>query len=178
MKYLAALVFGVLTTFSVAWASPEASDIFKLINERLSYMEDVALFKKQTGKPVEDIPRENVVVEKASLKARDEGLDPESVVGFFRAQIDAAKAIQYRYLADWLSRSVDREPRDLNTVVRPALLKLGNEITIEISNYLKSGHQFTDSQWQDFLNQVNVSNLSEADKRRLFDKLREIRRIQ
>ena len=143
MRYLAALVFGLLTTSSLAWASPDASEIFKLINERLGYMEDVALFKKQAGKPVEDVPRENTVIEKATLKARDEQLDPEFIAGFFRAQIDAAKAIQYRYLADWLSHPVDQEPRDLHKVVRPALLKLGNEITTDISEYLKEGNRFS-----------------------------------
>ena len=78
--------------------------IFSTINERLSYMEDVALFKAQNHLPIEDIQRESVVINKAKVSASEQGLDPEIVKDFFQAQISVAKAIQYRYRADLLSQ--------------------------------------------------------------------------
>ena len=95
------LLFLTLTAFQAS-AAVKSSDIFKTINERLSYMEDVALYKAQKGIKIEDLARELVVVETASLSAQKAGLDIESVSEFFQAQISAAKAIQYRYRADLL----------------------------------------------------------------------------
>jgi chorismate mutase len=48
---------------AVQSAEPELSDsLFQTIDERLGYMEDVALFKAQNRIPVEDIAREKVVL--------------------------------------------------------------------------------------------------------------------
>ena len=40
----------------------DIEELFLLINERLSYMEHVALYKERTNSPTEDIEREAVVL--------------------------------------------------------------------------------------------------------------------
>nr|WP_269809096.1 gamma subclass chorismate mutase AroQ [Enterovibrio nigricans] len=114
------ILFAILTfcSFSV-FANPSLNTLFSAINERLSYMEDVALFKANNHKPIEDIEREKIVINKASESAKDSGLNQQSVIGFFTAQISAAKAIQYRYRADLLTEGSAREPRDLTDEIRP-----------------------------------------------------------
>ncbi|WP_234912755.1 gamma subclass chorismate mutase AroQ, partial [Vibrio anguillarum] len=77
-------------------ASVTSQDLFTAINLRLSYMEDVALYKAYNNEPIEDTKREAIVINNASISAEKEGLNKESVVDFFSAQISAAKAIQYR----------------------------------------------------------------------------------
>ena len=94
-------------------AGPDPSAVFSAINERLSYMEDVALFKANHQRPIEDIKREAFVIEKAAKSAQEFGLNRESIVAFFTSQISAAKAIQYRYRADLLSQPSSKKPRDL-----------------------------------------------------------------
>lgn len=41
-------------------------ELFATINQRLSYMESVALSKRQTQTPVEDLPREQIVIANAN----------------------------------------------------------------------------------------------------------------
>ncbi|MCY4330592.1 MAG: gamma subclass chorismate mutase AroQ [Endozoicomonadaceae bacterium] len=175
MKHHATLPFDSPVMTSQVRPHSKASAIFRLINKRLSYMEDIALFKKQTGIPVEDLLREKIVIKKAMLKARDEQLDQDSIASFFQVQINAVKSIQYCYLADWLSHPVNQQPRDLYNTVRPALLELGNEIITEIGQYLKSGNSFSDGQLKNFIAIVDVKNLRNDDRYRLFEKLQEIR---
>ena len=59
-------VIAVLTIIrSSEIISAQNSDIetlFQLINERLSYMEHVALYKEKSKTPIEDIRREAVVI--------------------------------------------------------------------------------------------------------------------
>ncbi len=77
--------------------------VASLINQRLSYMKDVAGSKEKNHLAIEDLFQEEKVLSKAELEAEKLGLDGKSVKFFMQAQIDAAKAIQYRYRADWLS---------------------------------------------------------------------------
>ncbi len=86
-------------------------------------MEDVALYKSNNNQAIKDKERELFIINNASLSAEKQGLNKESVIAFFRAQISAAKAIQYRYRADLLSKPTDKEPRNLDTVIGPALIK-------------------------------------------------------
>ncbi len=70
----------LLTLFSFScFAAPTSDKLFSVINERLSYMEDVALFKAQKHKAIEDIKREEVVIAKASASAAKAGLNEGSV---------------------------------------------------------------------------------------------------
>lgn len=111
-------------------SSDKTEALFSAISARLSYMEDVVIFKINNKQPIEDVEREEFVLKSASESAEKLGLDKRSITGFYAAQISAAKAIQYRYRADLLhqqnmhrynnlSESMKKHivysPRDLNT---------------------------------------------------------------
>jgi chorismate mutase len=142
LKYLlqikSSFVLSILVILSLQIrAEVTSAELFNAINERLSYTEDVALFKAQRYLPIEDIEREKAVLDKAKISANIEGLDPSYVGDFFKAQIATAKAIQFRYRADPLSKPSPEKPRDLQEEVRPALLDLGDKIIKNIVEYLK-----------------------------------------
>jgi len=59
-------------------------------------MKSVGLYKAIHQVPIEDIPREKIVIEKAMDAADKQGVTATSVKDFFRAQISVAKVIQYR----------------------------------------------------------------------------------
>lgn len=156
-------------------ASVTSQDLFTAINLRLSYMEDVALYKAYNNEPIEDTKREAIVINNASISAEKEGLNKESVVDFFSAQISAAKAIQYRYRADLLTTSTDKKPKDLETVIRPELIKLGKDINTKIAQYLREGGSFTKDELAVFKATLKSRYLKESDKELLFDSLTKIR---
>ncbi|EJL6503432.1 chorismate mutase [Vibrio cholerae] len=156
-------------------ASVTSQDLFTTINLRLSYMEDVALYKAYNNEPIEDTKREAIVINNASISAEKEGLNKESVVDFFSAQISAAKAIQYRYRADLLTTSTDKKPKDLETVIRPELIKLGKDINTKIAQYLREGGSFTKDELEVFKATLKSRYLKESDKELLFDSLTKIR---
>ena len=61
----------------------DIEELFLLINERLSYMEHVALYKERTNSPTEDIKREAVVLIDAVETANELGLFGPSIESFF-----------------------------------------------------------------------------------------------
>ena len=169
------VAFIVILLSVAAQASENAQPLFHTINERLQYMDDVAVYKAEHHLPIEDVAREQVVVEKAKAAAGKQGLNPESVEAFFKAQIAVAKAIQYRRRAELLSQPSHQQARDLKTVVRPALLQLGDQIIAQIAKYLQHG-AFDAQQYQLFASQVNVKYVTDSDKRLLFNALLKIQR--
>ncbi len=174
VKYASILIL----SFSLSagcWAT-DAEDIFNLMHSRLSYMRDVALYKLDTQQPLLDKTREKVVLEKALIRAKEEGLSANHIESFVAAQMNAAKAIQYRYMAEWMSTPPKTLPeKDLKTVIRPAILNLGTQITRKVALFLKSGKQFSDDLFPLFDRTLNVENLSMDDKRQLFNMLKGIR---
>ncbi|MGI2028453.1 gamma subclass chorismate mutase AroQ [Endozoicomonas acroporae] len=149
--------------------------IFELINQRLTYMKDVALFKDTNGLAVEDLTREKKVLEKARRDAEKAGLDPDSIQHFFQAQMNAAKAIQQGYIDQWSSaRPANKKHRDLDSEVRPRLIELGDQIVGQISAYLKNGGTFDNNMQKDFVRSVNATHLSEDDKEKMFKCLQRI----
>ena len=102
------------------------------------------------------------------------GLNKQSVGGFCEAQFSAAKAIQYRYRADLFSQATSKTPRDLQTVIRPALIKLGKQINTELALYLNEGGKLTLQDWEAFKVALDSRYLSDADKQVLFKALSQI----
>ncbi|WP_428244370.1 chorismate mutase [Gynuella sp.] len=156
-------------------AETNATTLFNTINKRLGYMEDVAIYKADNHLPIEDIGREATVIEQAKDAARQKGLNPMTIESFFQAQIAVAKAIQYRYRAEFLSHPADHAARDLTSVVRPELLKLGDQIIEQIAQYQQQYGVFQPSQYDLFSRQINVDYVSEGDKQLLFNALLKIR---
>ncbi|MCB0639868.1 MAG: gamma subclass chorismate mutase AroQ, partial [Lewinella sp.] len=106
-----------------------------LVNQRLSYMKDVAAYKWQHQLSIENQAREQVVIQSSVEQASVYGLDTASARSFFEAQIIAAKEIQQYWFDQWTTQGVDEQLtfRDLDTEIRPALLDMGDQILLTIS---------------------------------------------
>ena len=173
--FLFQMILSASCVFSMQSVASEATHIFQLINERLAYMEGVSLYKREAGKSVEDIAREKLVLEKSSIKASELGLNPDSTIDFFQIQVNAAKAVQYRYQADWLfNPPLAQQHPDLVSVVRPNLIRIGDELIESISKYLKKGQHFNDDQKGEFFSAIRVHNLSDPEKERIYKALQSI----
>ena len=149
----------------------DIEELFLLINERLSYMEHVALYKERTDSPTEDIEREAVVLMDAVETANELGLFGPSIESFFKAQISVAKAIQYRYRADWQSESPSFVPLNLQETIRPKLSQIGKSIIDKIATLYSNGEQINEEHRDLFHNSIDIENVNQQDKTRLFDSL-------
>ena len=165
----------LLVASQVAAAEDVNSDLFAAINDRLSLMEEVALYKVNNTIPVEDLAREEVVLADTQTNAAREGLNPQSVRQFFAAQIAVAKAIQYRHLADWQSAPALRQADDLQTVIRPALTELGNRIISLLAESVNASGGFDETDRPLFNDAITANHVSLADRDFLFDALLVIR---
>lgn len=121
------------------------------LDERLALMPDIARAKRALGIPIEDREREERVLEAAwqsVMRTADEaGRWPpaeEAVYALFRAQIEAAKWIQANAM-DSRAGSGLAGPEEtaaarasarhrLDQVLRPALLRIGTRIAIQIAS--------------------------------------------
>ncbi|MBW2293120.1 MAG: transporter substrate-binding domain-containing protein [Deltaproteobacteria bacterium] len=113
-------------------ASPLAA-LLAAIDERLALMPWVAESKRRNGTPIEDLAQEIRVLEAShrsvQAAAKRAGTTPPSaaaVTSFYRAQIEAAKAIQRRTLKGRTHRSA--EASDLKERLRPALIRIGDRL--------------------------------------------------
>lgn len=150
----------------------QSADVASLINQRLSYMKDVAGYKAQHHLAIEDLPQEAKVLANSVAEAEKLGLDGESVKPFIQAQMDAAKAIQYRYRADWLSSPEKGwQPAPLEQV-RVKIGALSSAILTGVNQTLTQDGQFTDH--AAFMKTVEQVNLKDSDKERLWQSLRQI----
>jgi chorismate mutase-like protein len=95
----------------------------QLIDQRLSMMADVAKFKWNTRTPIEDLPREALIVAGFTKQATDLGIDAGLASTFFKGQIEAAKTLQREYFAKWQSEGADQFSNvpDLAKEIRPKL---------------------------------------------------------
>ena len=149
----------------------DIEELFLLINERLSYMEHVALFKERSNLPIEDIEREAVVLIEAVENANKLGLFGPSVKSFFQAQISIAKAIQYRYRADWQSESSRSVTPDLQEIIRPKLSKIGSAIVHKMATLYRNGSQISEEHRDLFYDSIDVGKISQRDRTILFNSL-------
>lgn len=101
------LIACCLSSFPVL--ADSAAAIGGLVNQRLSFMKDVAGYKAQQHLPIEDVTQEVKVLAVSEAAAERLGLVSTSVRPLIVAQMDAAKAIQYRYRADWLAATPARQ---------------------------------------------------------------------
>lgn len=176
--YLATLLFITFLTLPTqanatqnSAENDSAHQFFNTINQRLSYMPDVALYKAQHQLAIENIAREQVVINAAIKEASKLGLDSRKIRKFFVVQIDAAKAIQYRYRAELLSDPIEKLAPDLNQSIRPALIKLGDKINQQMAKHIKQFGVFKSSQQALFFRTIQQPLMSKRDKQRLFDAL-------
>ena len=105
----------------------------RLVNERLAYMKDVAGYKAEQHLPIEDLTQEKKVLDQSLSEAESFGLNSETVKPFIVTQMNVAKAIQYRYRADWLSSPESNwKPQDL-AEVRLKISSLNTELLKNIA---------------------------------------------
>lgn len=173
-KYSGTLLLLTVLFFSAtATAVPaQNDDVASLVNQRLSYMKQVAGYKAKNQLAIEDLRQEEKVLAVSLDEAERLGLKRESVKAFVQAQMDAAKAIQYRYRADWLSvPENDCQPDSLEQI-RTKISILNTRILTTISDTLMKGESFAGK--DDFLNALNQINLHNDDKERLWYSMKEI----
>lgn len=100
-------------------------------------MKAVAAFKARHNLPVEDIDQEKKVMAGSVKLAETYGLDGESVRPFIQAQMNVAKAIQYRYRAQWLSDDTIPQEHSLE-LLRQEISDLNNAIFMSIATDLNA----------------------------------------
>ena len=149
----------------------DIEELFLLINERLSYMEHVALSKERSNSPTEDIEREKAVLMDAVESANELGLFGPSVESFFIAQISIAKAIQYRYRADWQSESPSVVPLDLEEIIRPKLSQIGRSIVHKMAALYRNGDKISEEHRDLFHDSIDVDKVNQQDRTKLFNSL-------
>lgn len=136
----------------------------ELINLRLGWMKDVAGYKAQHHQPIEDLSQEHKVLEKALGDARQLGLDSRTVQPFIQAQMDVAKAVQYRYRADWLAvPEKEWQPRPLE-VVRQQIGAYSDAILRSVSLRLKQGTPVSQREEAAFMQAIQQPHVTPQDK--------------
>ncbi len=111
---------------AAAHASASAIDLEplrRLIDERLALMPDVARHKWNTDSAIDDLPREQQLIDSLMAQAQQLGIPAPWAERFFRAQIEGAKQVQRAHVARWKQASAGKfgDVPDLATVTRPRL---------------------------------------------------------
>jgi len=137
---LTSTLFAVLaTTANAAPApAPEAlQNLLSTLNERLNIGDLVALTKWDSGKPIQDSPREAQVIANARTLASERKLDPEDVAQLIAAQMEANKLVQYGLLAKWQAAGAapDTPRPDLGQQIRPRLDELQTRLLQQYADF-------------------------------------------
>jgi cyclohexadienyl dehydratase len=116
--------------------SASETSLADLLGERLGLMEAVAVHKWHHGIAVEDLEREWRVLLAARDRALEIGANPAGVEALFRVQIEAAKDIQRFWMQHWEEHGAPAPGADLDTVIRPRLIDLGDAIVAELASLM------------------------------------------
>ncbi len=128
------VIVSASTSAVQAGQTTQIDRLYGQIEQRLSYMKDVAAWKWQNKKPIEDLDREAIVLANTQKAAEAYGLDGPSTRAFFMAQIAAAKFIQKTHFDRWQTNGYDGgSPPDLQNKLRPAISQSGDNILALIS---------------------------------------------
>ena len=152
---------GILLAFSVSSFAGE-SNLAQLINDRLELMDEVAAYKFHHHIAIENIDREKIVLDHAVSAGLEYGIRKDSSQIIFGLQIEAAKEIQQYWFTYWQSHEPPAESPDLNEVVRPKLIRLGNAISGELVH----GSQL---KLETFMETLDIQGLSPGTKRALYE---------
>ncbi|AWK14972.1 chorismate mutase [Candidatus Fukatsuia symbiotica] len=167
------MLVSCMTIFSVN--ASEMDKVFSLIDQRLSYMKEVAADKAIKHLAVEDLRQEQKVLQKAMRTAEANHLDADSVKPLFTALMETAKVIQYRYRADWLTTpQIDWQPRKLEEI--RADIALSSDLLIkELRRRLSANIGFDQVSRDRLMQIVDEPKLSDADKERIFTALQTVK---
>lgn len=131
-------------------APPEAlKPLLETLNERLNIGDLVALTKWDTGKPIQDSPREAQVIANARALAVERKLDAEDVAQLIAAQMEANKLVQYGLLAQWQAAGAapDTPRPDLGKQIRPRLDELQSRLLQQYAEFAPYRHAPDCSVW-------------------------------
>ena len=171
-----AILMLVLTVAAVtapaAKAEPLTTAVFENIRDRLALMKSVAAWKALRNRPVEDLEREQKVLQSSLGKAEAVRIDGSTAQAFFEAQIDAAKEIQSCWMDRW-TRDPSKAPQtapDLIRDIRPKLIDLGAVILKNVARAWKESEDlpFHVDDEPAFVAAVEVDCLSGAAKRQIY----------
>lgn len=109
---------------------PQSKALFRLISQRLSLMQQVALYKYQHQLPLYVPEVEKNILEKVKLDAFNLGLPVEEVQETIQVQMRIAVAIQYQWHQFWKEKGLPNDVMipDLGSVLRPEMSRLTAEI--------------------------------------------------
>ncbi|MCU0121051.1 chorismate mutase [Pseudomonas sp. B2M1-30] len=131
---------------SAAQAAAPAPDALQpllvTLNERLNIGDLVALTKWDSGKPIQDSPREAQVIANARTLAAGRKLDAEDVAQLIAAQMEANKLVQYGLLAQWQAAGAapDTPRPDLGKQIRPRLDELQTRLLQQYADFTPYRH--------------------------------------
>jgi chorismate mutase-like protein len=106
------------------------------IDQRLLLAEAVARSKWNVQAPIEDLPREALVIQAAMRQGSAMGLSAAWIESVFRAQIEASKTVQRELYATWQSQHPGRfdDAPDLAKTIRPELDHITTQILRSMAN--------------------------------------------
>ena len=136
--------------------------LYQLVHSRLALMKDVAAYKWINEIPIENLEREAFILEKAAAESLRSGIRLEDSKRFFSEQISAAKKIQQYWFSDWENQPGPAAAPDLDNILRPELIKLGNKITRELKFAQPINADL-------FFATVKIEGLSKDSKARLYE---------
>ncbi|MEO1018026.1 MAG: gamma subclass chorismate mutase AroQ [Pseudomonadota bacterium] len=183
MLFYRAILLILSTVIIVAAADVRAETaeqaVYRGIAARLELMQPVAAWKLENGAPVEDLAREQIVLENAAADAGAAGLDAATTLPFIQAQMDAAKEIQECWMLRWQAGETIPSPvPDLVNDIRPKLLEIGGGQLGDIEAALASGANFDANQAEAFAAAVDPDCLSHSSRERIFQELSRLQLAQ
>ena len=144
--------------------------LYRLINERLSLMEQVAAYKWINEQPIAVPERETLVISNAVRDGLQYGITTDSSRAFFSAQIVAAKIIQQCWFDRWEEEKPPETAEDLAGVVRPKLISLGREIVSRLAKNTNDEKLFN----RLFSKNLPVECLSDGALQKVFEALKNV----
>ncbi|EDT0817239.1 chorismate mutase [Salmonella enterica] len=164
-------------TFAGSVTSVSLGALSGILNERLLLMKEVAAYKMKHHLPVDDFVREQNVFAGAEEEAKNNGLDPNSIIPFIRSLMDASKAIQHRYIVQWRAGPEPSFPIQTLSLSRQRIRQLDNQLVIVISQRLMVGaFSHEDMVW--LKAQLTAPNLHESDISDMLAALSLVRRVR
>lgn len=116
-------------------ATERVSGLLNLMVERLELMHDVARWKWNVEKAVNDPQREEALLSQLAEQAAAAGLEPEFARTFFQAQMNAAKMIQQADFDAWHAEAREKfaDVPDLQADLRPKITTLSEQLITELT---------------------------------------------
>lgn len=145
----ATLLTLLATTVHAAAPAETLKPLVQTLNERLNIGDLVALTKWDSGKPIQDSPREAQVIANAQTLATERQLDPQGIAQLLAAQMEANKLVQYGLLAKWQAAGAapDTPRPDLGKQIRPRLDELQTRLLQQYADFAPYRHDADCPKW-------------------------------